>query len=413
MATLSITFKDIQILLKNRGTVLLLFLMPMIFIFIFSGTLASLGKSEQEDVRIPLAVVNLDGGQAAQTLLANLDAAGGVIVELYDAAQAQTLLNEKEILRVLTIPADFSTSLADNLPTTLHLVNHTNAPVADTQAVRLVIEGVLQEMVLEQQIFLSLEQMGAMRSDASVEYQQAFSVDRLQAQARDQFEIAQANPLISIIQRLPQQGSEQAKTLSAADTAAPASIILFVFLTAQTMATSIYQEKKNGSFRRLLAAPISKASMLAGKLLPNFLIGLGQMVLLFAFGAYGMRLLGLNSFSLGNDIPALALVCVLMALCSSALGIVIAALAHTEGQITGLSTLFLWGMGMVSFVPGFLLQKTIGPFVYAIPHYWAKDALENLLLRGLSLADILTPIGALAGFTVLFFAIGLWRFDFD
>jgi ABC-2 type transport system permease protein len=51
--------------------------------------------------------------------------------------------------------------------------------------------------------------------------------------------------------------------------------------------------------------------------------------------------------------------------------------------------------------------------VYAIPHYWAKDALENLLLRGLSLADITTPLLALAGFTVLFFAIGLWRFDFD
>jgi ABC-2 type transport system permease protein len=413
MSILSITFKDIQILLKNRSNVIVLFLMPMIFIFIFSGTLASLGKSEQEDVRIQLAVVNLDRGQTAQTLLAGLDAAGGVRVELYDAAQAQALLNEKELLRVLTIPADFSASLAQNQPATLHLVNHTNAPVADTQAVQLVIDGVLQEMVLEQQILLSLEQVGAMRSDASVEYQQAFGMDRLLAQANNQMEIAQANPLISVVQRLPLQGSEQEKTISAADAATPASVILFVFLTAQAMATSIYQEKKTGSFRRLLAAPISKASMLAGKLLPNFLTSLGQMVLLFAFGAYGMRLMGLKGISLGNDIPALALVCVLMALCSSALGIVIAALARTEGQITGLSTLFLWGMGVISFVPGFLLHKTIGPFVYAIPHYWAKDALENLLLRGLSLADIITPIAALVGFTVLFFAIGLWRFDFD
>jgi ABC-2 type transport system permease protein len=153
--------------------------------------------------------------------------------------------------------------------------------------------------------------------------------------------------------------------------------------------------------------------MLTGKLLPNFLVNLGQMVVLFAFGAYGMKLMGMKPISLGNDLPALALVCVLMALCSSALGIVIAALARTEGQITGLSTLFLWGMGMVSFVPGFLLTKTIGSFVYVIPHYWAKSALENLLLRGLSLADITTQVGALAGFTVLFFAIGLWRFDFD
>jgi len=413
MSTLSITFKDIQILLKNRGNLILLFLMPMIFIVIFSGALASLGKSTQKDTRIPLAVVNLDGGQSAQAFLAKLEAAGGVRLELYDSAQAQTLLNEKKILRVLTIPADFTTSLTENQPTTLHLVNHTNAPVADTHAVQLVIDGVLQGMILEQQIFLSLEQMGAMQAGSSAEYQQAFGVDRLKAQARSQFEIAQASPLVSVVQRLPQQGSEQGTTITAADTAAPASIILFVFITAQTMAASIHQEKKTGSFRRLLAAPISKASILAGKMLPNFLIGLGQMVVSFAFGAYVMRLMGLKSISLGNDLLALALVCVLMALCSSAMGIVIASLARTEGQITGLSTLFLWGMGMVSFVPGFLLTKTIGPFVYVIPHYWAKDALENLLLRGLSLGDITTPIAALAGFTVLFFAIGLWRFNFD
>lgn len=413
MSILSITFKDILILLKNRGTVILLFLMPMIFIVIFSGALASLGKSEQEDVRIPLAVVDLDSGQSAQTFLVKLKTAGRVSVELYAAEQAQALVNDKQILRVLTIPADFTASLAENRPTALHLVIHTDAPVADTHAVQLVIDGVLQDMVLEQQIFLTLEQMGAMQSGSPIEYQQAFGVDRLMAQAHSQMEIAQANPLISVVQRLPRQVSEQEKTLTAADTATPASIILFVFLTAQTMATSIFQEKKTGSFRRLLAAPISKASMLAGKMLPNFLIGLGQVVLLFVFGAYGMRLLGLKPISLGNDIPALALVCVLLALCSSALGIVIAALARTEGQITGLSTLLLWGMGMVSFVPGFLLQKTIGPFVNAIPHYWAKEALENLLLRGLSLADITTPILALAGFTALFFAIGLWRFDFD
>jgi ABC-2 type transport system permease protein len=413
MSILSITFKDIQILLKNRGNVILLFLMPMVFIVIFSGALASLGKPAQEDVRIPLAVVNLDSGQAAQTLLAKLDAAGGVRVELYDAAQAQSLLDEKKIFRVLTIPADFTASLTENRPTTLHLLNHTDAPTADTHAVQLVIDGVIQEMVLGQQILLSLEQMGAMQAGSSVEYQQAFGAERLQAQALSQFEAAQTNPLISVVQRLPLQKSDQKEMLTAADTAVPACIILFVFLTAQTMATSIYQEKKTGSFRRLLAAPISKASLLAGKMLPNFLIGLGQTVVLFAFGAFGMKLMGLKAISLGNDIPALVLVSVLLALCSSALGIVIASLAHTEGQITGLSTLFLWGMGMVSFVPAFLLQKTIGAFVYIVPHYWAKGALENLLLRGLSLADITTQVGALAGFTVLFFAIGLWRFDFD
>jgi ABC-2 type transport system permease protein len=413
MNTLNIAFKDLQILFKNRGNILLLFLVPMIFIIIFSGALASLGNTEQKDTRILLAVVNLDRGQSSQGFLAGLDTAGGVRVELYDAAQAKALLDEKKIFQVLTIPADFSTALAENKTTTMHLVNHNDAPKADTQAVQLVITGVLQGMVLEQQILLSLEQMGEMQSSAPIEYQEAFNAKRMQAQARAQFETAQISPLITIVQRLPKQTSEQEGMLSAADTAVPASIIIFVFLTAQSTATSIFQEKKNGSFRRLLAAPVSKASMLAGKLLPNFVISLGQILVLFAFGTLGMKLLGMNAISLGNDPLALAMVCFLMALCSCSLGIVIAALARTEGQITALSTLLLWGMGMVSFIPIFLLQNTIGPFVYAIPHYWAKSALENLLLRGLGLNDIIVQVFALAGFTALFFIIGLWRFDFD
>ena len=99
----------------------------------------------------------------------------------------------------------------------------------------------------------------------------------------------------------------------------PGFAVLFVFLTAQTTARSIYDEKKVGSFRRLLAAPMSKASLLAGKMLPNFFTGLIQTAVIFAFGTIGMRLLGLTPMTLGNAPLAVALVAVLVALCSSAL----------------------------------------------------------------------------------------------
>ena len=35
------------------------------------------------------------------------------------------------------------------------------------------------------------------------------------------------------------------------------------------------------------------------------------------------------------------------------------------------------------------------------------------MLRGLGLTDVATEIAVLLGFTVIFFLIGLWRFDFD
>ncbi|MBE9507468.1 MAG: ABC transporter permease [Chloroflexi bacterium] len=413
MKVLSIAWKDMQIFFKDRGAVLQLFLLPLVFVVVFTGALGAIGKGE-EDARIPLPVVDLDGGESAQTLLNNIDAAGGVRVEPYAQAEAMALLDENEIDRVLTIPADFTAGIADGQPVTLRLVSHADADIKQTEAVRLVVEGAANDMALEIQILAALQQMGKMQAGVP-ESSQAFTVERMQAQARSQFERAQTQPLVAVAQREPGQEVEQEEPLGLGDIAVPGITVLFVFLTAQATASSIYDEKKVGSFRRLLAAPMSKVALLTGKMLPNLITGLIQTGVIFAFGIVGLRLLGLTPATLGNEPLATVLVVVLLALCSSAFGILIAALARTEGQIGGLSTLLLWGMGLLggSIIPLFILERMLGPVPMVVPHYWANRALVDLMLRGHGLADVVVEMAALLGFTVLFFAIGLWRFEFD
>jgi ABC-2 type transport system permease protein len=418
MKVLSVAWKDLQILLKDRGTVVQLFLLPLLFIAITSGAFTAMTAGEgQGDTRIPLPVVDLDGGEAARALLEGLDAAGGVQVQKYDPSEATALLNENELDHVLTIPAGFTNDIGENRTATLRLVSHPNASAERTESVRLVVEGVARDMALERQILASLQQMGEMVADAPPEYQEAFSVQRAQAQARSQFERASSQPLVAVIQRIPTpaEGEEQEESPSANLLAVPGYAVLFVFLTAQATAYSIFEEKKVGSFRRLLAAPIGKASLLAGKMLPNFLTALIQTAVIFAFGAFGLGLLGLTPVSLGRDPLALAAIVVVMALCSSALGLVIAAIARTENQIGGLSQVMLWVMAIVggSIVPAFILDMFLGPLPKVVPHYWANRALDNVMIRGLTLSGVTTEMAALLAFTALFFVIGLWRFDFE
>jgi ABC-2 type transport system permease protein len=417
MKALSVAWKDLQILLKERGTVIQIFLLPLLFIVITSGALTAMTAGEaQGDTRIPLPVVDLDGGEGARTLLAGLDAAGGVQVQSYDRSEAMALLDENKLDQVLTIPAGFSEDVAQNRTATLRLVQHPNVSPERSERLRLVVEGVARDMALEAQILASLQQMGEMLADAPPEYQEAFAVERTQAQARSQFERAASQPLVAVRQRIPTPEEGEEEELADANLlAVPGYAVLFVFLTAQATAYSIYEEKKVGSFRRLLAAPIGKASLLAGKMLPNFLTGLIQTAVIFAFGGFGLRLLGLASVSLGRDPLALGLIVVLMALCSSALGLVIAAIARTENQIGGLSQLMLWVMAIVggSIVPTFILEMFLGPLPRVVPHYWANRALDNVMIRGLSLSGVTTEMAALLGFTALFFAIGLWRFEFE
>jgi ABC-2 type transport system permease protein len=414
MSALSIAFKDIQILLKDRGAIIQLFLLPLLFIVAYSAVAAAF-EGEDEDRRIPLPVVNLDGGQEAQTLLDDLKMAGGVQVELIDEKDAEQKLEESEIARLLSIPEDFTEGISEGRTVTLRIVSHPDADLERTEAVRLVVEGVAQDMALESQILASLQQMGEMQANAPPEYQEAFSVEKAIDQARSQFEGSKARPLVTIIQRVPGQESEKEEFPSTAEVAVPGFTVLFVFLTAQTTARSIYDEKKVGSFRRLMAAPISKASLLVGKVVPNFITALIQVAVIFAFGVFGLGLLGFTPIELGKDPVALVIAILLIALCSSALGVVIAALARTESQIGGLSTLLLWGLGTLggSIIPYFILENMLGPIPLALPHYWANRALDDIMVRGMMLADVSLALIVLLGFTLVFFLVGLWRFDFD
>jgi len=414
MNALHIARKDLQIFFKDRGSVMLLFLLPLLFIVIFSGALSAIGSDSDEDTRILLPVVDLDGGEAAQTLLEGLDAAGGIRVELYAQAEARTLLDERKLARVLTIPAGFTAKLADSQQVTLRLINHPDADAEGTEAVRLIVEGVAQDMSLESQIFASLRQMADMQANAPEEFQ-VFSMERTMAQARSQFERSRTHPLVAVVQTVPGQEGEREEMPDPIQLAVSAFTVLFVFLTSQTAARSVYDEKKIGSFRRLLAAPMSKASLLAGKMIPNFIMGLIQTAVIFAFGIIGMRLLGLTPMTLGSAPLAVVLVAMVVALCSSGFGILIAAIAHTENQISGLSSLLLWVMGILGgcFVPLFILENFLGPLPKIVPHYWANRAFNDLLVRGLGLADVIMEMAVLLAFTALFFALGVWRFDFD
>jgi ABC-2 type transport system permease protein len=414
MNAISIAYKDFLILLKDRGAIIQLFLLPLVFIVAYSAVAAGF-EAGDEDQLISLAVINLDGGEEAETLLEGLELAGGVRVELFEENDAKQKLEGNEIQRLLTIPADFSEGISAGRAVTLRLVNHPDADSEKTEAVRLVVEGVAQDMALESQILASLQQMGEMQANAPADYQEAFSLEKVVAQAQSQFEKAEERPLVTIVQTVPGQESEREELPGTAEVAVPGFAVLFVFLTAQTTARSIYDEKKIGSFRRLLAAPISKASLLAGKILPNFLTALIQISVIFAFGAFGLGVLGLTPVKLGDDPLALGFAVLLIALCSSSLGIVIAALARTENQIGGLSTLILWGLGTLggSIIPFFILEPMLGPIPLLLPHYWANRALDNIMIRGMVTADVSLELVVLLGFTLLFFLVGLWRFDFD
>jgi ABC-2 type transport system permease protein len=414
MKALHVAYKDIQILLKDRGALINMFLLPFVFIIVLSTALQGI-MSGDDDRLIDLPVVNLDnGGRAATTLLANLNEAGGLQVVSYQHAEAEAQLEEFKIAHVLTIPVGFSDDVPNGRPITLVLVSHPEANETDTDSVLRTINGVAQGLALQNQLITSFQQMGSMLGTAPQDFQ-VFTTERVVAQAESQFQRAQTDPLVVVEQTRPKSLSERVEEPNSVQQFVPGLVILFVFLSAQSTAFSIYREKQTGSFRRLIVAPISKTGMMIGKMIPNFVTGLIQIVVIFAISILVLPLIGLDKLTLGDDPLALALIALALVLCSTSMGILIAAIARTEGQITGVSGLVLWTMAAIGgcLYPTYLQGGVLNTIGKAVPHYWAVIASQDLIVRGRGLSDVLLEIAILMGFALLFFVIGVWRFDFD
>ena len=74
--------------------------------------------------------------------------------------------------------------------------------------------------------------------------------------------------------------SAQTKQLDNKSFFAAGMAVFFLFFTVQFGVTSLLEERSEGTLARLLAAPISRASILGGKLLTSFLLGVISMAVL-------------------------------------------------------------------------------------------------------------------------------------
>ena len=185
---------------------------------------------------------------------------------------------------------------------------------------------------------------------------------------------------------------------------------MFGFFLALTVALSFVEEKKSGTWRRLLAAPISRPTILIAKLVPFVLIGCLQMTFLFAVGvfAFGMRI--------GGSVPALAALTAAVVVCAAALGLFIASFGGSEKQVGGIGSICILVLGLLGggMMPRVFMPHVMQQIGLATPHAWALDGYYDLLVRdGAGFADVWTSIAAVLGFAVIFAGIGLARFRFE
>ncbi|MBC8099814.1 MAG: ABC transporter permease, partial [Armatimonadetes bacterium] len=152
--------------------------------------------------------------------------------------------------------------------------------------------------------------------------------------------------------------------------------IFFALFTANGAATSVMEERNNGTLQRLLVSPTPRLTVMLGKMTATFVTVLAQLTLLFvAFTLVGSLLAGELQFIWGQNLPGIALIMVTTALATTGLGSIIAAIARTPDQSSTIGSV----ISIVSAVFGGAFGFQIGaPFSYFSVIYWGTDAFTKL-----------------------------------
>ncbi len=420
MKLLSVTTKDLKILLRDRGALITLFLMPLMFITVMSLALGPVFRGPGDSaIKLPLVVE--DTSVQAQQVRDGLGAIKGLTIEMQltlpdgspralTRADAEALLKDGRRVAALIIPAGFGQALAQGKQTNVIILKdpaQANMAAVVSGAVSGVLGAVQGEAQAARGAEAFLQPFQNALSQLPPQAQAQFDMQQIKTRALDEAKQATANALIRVdsetvaANRVEQPGVYEQNV--------PGFSVMFVFFIVNYVASSILTEKRDGTFRRLMAAPVSKFALLAGKLLPNFLVGLTQVVVMFTVGhfVFGMKL--------GNDLVALAFVSIAVAAAATGLGILVASLARSEQQVGGLSTLVILTLAALggSMVPLFVMPDFMQTIAKITPHAWALTAYQNIIVRGYGTLDVLPQVGMLFGFAALFFSVALWRFKFE
>jgi ABC-type multidrug transport system permease subunit len=174
----------------------------------------------------------------------------------------------------------------------------------------------------------------------------------------------------------------------------PAATVMFAFFLVLNVGWLFVAERRQGTLLRLRAAPLSRAEILLGKLLPCYLVSVGQGLFLLAAGrmVFGMT---------WGPYPAMLLPVVLTtSLAAVGLAVLVASVARTESQVSIYGSLLVLVLGVVSgcLMPRDQMPEQVQQFSWLIPHAWALDAYQELLLPNPNFMNVLSACGVLSLF---------------
>jgi ABC-2 type transport system permease protein len=364
--------KDISIFVRDRRALVVSVLTPIVvaafFGFLFGGT----GSGGSVISRMPVGITDLDGSELTKAVLESLGQDASLDIQLLPEQQATQLVRSGKLRAAIVFPAGFESLATGALVGAGQMPDVKLLYDPSQSMIRPMVAGLLTQHVMQ----------------------------RL---SRPNF-IGNSKPVPFNLENTAVTTGPRYNSYAHSFAGMSIQFILFMGIDAGVTLLLMRQE---GLWRRLRAAPLSRAVLLASRVAGTTLIAMLilAVVYLVAGLVFGVRIAG--------SVPGFVMVAFAFSLLAATTGLMISALGRSVGATRGVamfSVLILVMLGG-AWVPSFLFPDWLQRVTEFVPTRWAVDGLDGMTWRGLPLEYAVVPTVILLGWSALFALIAVWRFD--
>lgn len=388
--------KETLALWRDHHGLAALFLMPVIFILVMTMALHD-AFMPGASIDVDYGIVDLDGSVHAQRLAAQLDGNSSFRRQSAgnDLAAGREAIRDGRLALVLVVPAGFGERLL--LPS--------GSDGKPTAALTVMLDPALNpalRLAFQSQIAAALGRLRA---------------DELTQRAAAQFGLSfapglQARDWPEEIVSVAVQNTRDVRPPSSVQQNVPAWLVFAMFFVVIPVASIFIVERQGGTLQRLSSMGLSPAYLLAGKLLPFFVVNQLQALVMVLVGMKVVPLLGGEALIMpaGRGLFWWWVVAAAVSLGAVAWALLVASLARTIQQATivgGVGNILMGALGGVM-VPRFMMPATMQQLAEWSPMAWGLESFHQIMLRQGGLSEVLPGLAKLLTFALLALALAVW-----
>ena len=177
--------------------------------------------------------------------------------------------------------------------------------------------------------------------------------------------------------------------------------VMFLLFSVTGASGALLDEVDSGTLDRVLSTRVGMSGLLVGKWLFLTLVGLCQLTVMFLWGRLAF---GLDLF---HHLPGFFVMTAFTAGAAAGFGLMLATLARTRAQLSGMSTIIILTMSSLggSMFPRFLMSETMQKLGLLTFNAWALDGYLKVFWRNAAVWQLWPQVLVLAALAAVFMTL--------